>query len=151
MLSGKLIHLIEVHHKDITDRIMREILRHPDLVYLRRLPEAELRERGQTILENLGYWLKAGNEEEIAIKQEAVGRTRFEAEIPLHEAVRALCIVKDKMIEFLEDQGIPRDTLAMYAEEELEHRVSRFFDVLIVHLIRGYEAAWRRSAAHAAA
>lgn len=150
MLSGKLIHLIEVHSKDITDRIVREILRHPDLVHLRQLPEVELRDRGQQILENLGYWLRSTNEEEIAAKQELLGRTRFEAAVPLAEAVLALCIVKDKMIDFVEEQQFPRDTLAMYAEEELEHRVNRFFDVLIVHLVRGYEAAWRR-AAHAAA
>jgi hypothetical protein len=38
----------------------------------------------------------------------------------------------------------------LHAEEELERRVDRFFDELVIHLIRGYEGAWRR-AAHAAA
>jgi hypothetical protein len=149
MLSGKLIHLIEVHHKDITDRIIREIWRHPDLVHIRRLPESELRERGQALLENLGYWLASRNEEELAM-QEAVGKRRFEQSIPLDEVVRALCVIKDNMVDFIEEQGIPKDSLGLYAEEEMEHRIGRFFDSLIVHTIRGYQAASHK-AAHAAA
>jgi hypothetical protein len=145
MLSGKLIHLIEVHHQDITDRIIREIWRHPDLVHLRRLPESELRERGQTLLENLGYWLASGNEEELGKAQEAVAKRRFEQSIPLDEVVRALCVIKDNMIDFIEEQGIPKDTLGLYAEEEMEHRIGRFFDTLIVRAVHGYQAAAHRT------
>lgn len=150
MLSGKLVHLIETHHKEISDRIIREIWRHPDLTHLRQLPEAELRERAQTLLENLGHWLVSGNMMELAKTQEVVGKRRFEQSIPLHEAVRALCLIKENMVDFIEEQGIPRDTLGLYAEEELEHRIGRFVDTLIIHLVRGYEAAWHK-AAHAAA
>lgn len=150
MLSGKLIHLIEVHHQDISDRIIREIWRHPDLVHLRRLPESELRERGQTLLENLGYWLASGNEEELAKAQEVVGKRRFEQSIPLDEVVRVLCVIKDNMVDFLEEQGIPKDSLGLYAEEEMEHRIGRFFDTLIVRTVRGYQAASHK-ATHAVA
>lgn len=150
MLSGKLVHLIEVHQQEITDRLMREIQHHPDLAHVRRIPEAELRDRSQTLLEGLGYWLAADNEEELAKVYEAVGMTRVEQRVPLHEAVHALCVLKDKMIDFVDEQGIPPDALSLYAEEELEHRVGRFFDLLIIHMIRGYEKALER-AAHAAA
>ena len=146
MLSGKLIHLIEVHHQDITNRIIREIWRHPDLVHIRRLPESELRERGQSILENLGYWLASGNEEELARTQEAVGKRRFEQSIPLDEVVRALCVIKYNMVDFIEEQGIPKDSLGLYAEEEMEHRIGKFFDTLVVHTIRGYQAATHKAA-----
>jgi len=40
--------------------------------------------------------------------------------------------------------------VALYAEEELERRVARFFDMLVVHLARGYETEWRH-ALHAVA
>lgn len=150
MLSGKLIHLIEAHHKEINDRIMRELWRNPDLEHLRRLPESEMRERAQGILENLGYWLAAGNSEELAKQQEAIGKKRFEQSVPLHESVLALCILKEKMIDFIEEQGIPRDALAVYAEEEMEHRMGRFFDIMIIQMVRGYENAWRKAASIAA-
>lgn len=149
MLSARLVRLIENHHKQIGDRILRDFARQPDLIHLQRVPETELRERGQVILEHLGDWL-AGNAEELGKKQEEIGQRRFEQAIPLHETVRALCIIKYHVIEFIEEQGIPRDSLGLYAEEELEHRLGVFFDNMIVHLVRGYEAAWHRAARAAA-
>jgi hypothetical protein len=144
MLSARLIHLIETHHKEITERVLREMGRRQDLPHIRRLPEAELRERGRTIIEHLGEWL-VGNEEEMGKRQQAVGRLRFEQSVPLSESVHVLCLVKSTVIDFIEEQGIPLDTIGLYAEEELEHRLSKFFDQLIIHLVRGYEGAWRRA------
>ena len=146
MLSGKLIRLIEVHQQEITDRLLRDIHRYPDLTHLRQLPEAELRERSQNILENLGYWLAQTNEEEIAKKYEAIGKGRFHEGVPLHESVHALFLIKEKMIDFIGEQGFPPDTLELYAEEELERRVGQFFDLLVLRMVRGYEDAWRKAA-----
>ncbi len=150
MLSGKLIHLIEAHQEQIGTNVIDEIRHHPDMVHLRKLPDAELRERGQQILENLGHWLAAGFEMEIARRYENLGKARFEESIPIHESVRALTITKEKMFEFIDEQGIAKTSMDLYAEEEFERRVGRFFDALIIHMVRGSEAASRR-AAHVAA
>ena len=149
MLSARLIRLIEAHCREIVDRVIRQISRQPDLAHVHRLPEAELRERTQVILEHLGDWL-SGNAEELGLKQEEIGMRRFEQTVPLHEAVHALCIVKNSVIEFIEEQGIPQDSLGLYAEEELEHRLGQFVDTMIIHLVRGYEAAWHRAVRTAA-
>ncbi len=146
MLSGKLIHLIEIHHKDITDRVTREIRSDPELPGLRQLPEAEIHERCQTILENLGHWLASGNVETLAQKQESIGKLRFEQGIPLHETVRALCLLKDHTVRFLEEHGLPVDPVGIYAEQELVNRFGRFFDTLVIHLVKGYEDSWRHAA-----
>ena len=150
MLSGRLIQLIEDHQEQITSNVIREIRRHPDLVHLRNLPDAELRERGQTILERLGYWITAGHETEIAQSYELTGKAYFEASIPVTEPLRALVIIKGKMLDFVHYQAVATTSVDLYAEEELERRIGRFFDGLEIHLVRGYETAWRR-AAHAAA
>ena len=149
MVSGKLIQLIEAHQEQIAANVLREIHKHPDLAHMRRLPDAELRDRGQMILENLGHWL-SGNEAEIEQRYEILGKTRFEESIPLQESVRALSIIKNKMLDFVHNQGMATTSLNLYAEEELQRRVGRFFDELIIHMVRGYEDAWRR-AAHVAA
>lgn len=149
MLSARLIQLIETHHKELADRVLREIWRRQDLPHILRLPEAELRERNRVLLEHLGEWLSS-NEEKMRRLQETVGTKRFEQSVPLHESVHALCLIKNTVIEFIEEQGIPRDTIGLYAEEELEHRLGKFFDQLIIHLVRGYEGAWRRAARAAA-
>ena len=150
MLSGKLIHVIETHQQEITDRLIRDMNRHPELNHLRQLPEAELRERSKNLLENLGYWLAEGNEEEIGRKYEGIGKARFDEDVPLNESVHALFLIKEKMIDYIGEQGFPPDTLELYAEEELERRVGRFFDLLVLRMIRGYESEWRK-ALHATA
>lgn len=150
MLSARLIHLIEAHQEEISTRVLHDIRRHPELSHIRSLQDLELRERGRQILAHLGKWLAEAKEEELAREYEYLGKVRYEESIPLHESVRALYIIKDKMIDFVKEQGVKRDSMELYAEEELERRVDRFFDELVIHLVRGYEGAWRR-AVHAAA
>jgi len=149
MLSGKLIHLVESHEEEITASIVRAIHRHPDLPHLVKVPEPELRDRCGEILKNLGHWLAYSHEEELAREYDALGRVRFEEAVPLDEALRGLWLTKNKMFDFLDAQGLGSDSLALYAEEQLLRRIGQFFDLLAVHLVRGYERA-RRHAAHAA-
>ena len=149
MLSGKLIHLVEAHQEQVAASIIREIRQHSELGHLRRLPDAELRERIQHILENLDDWLAGGFETEIAHRYEELGRVRYEESIPLSETIRALCITKEKMITFVDEQGLTKTFMQLYAEEEFERRLGRFFDTLIIHVVHGYETATRR--AHALA
>jgi len=150
MLSGKLIQMIETHEVDISGRIVRAIRHDPGLAALAKLPDAELRECASEILRNLGHWLTRGNDEKLAREYENIAKARFEESVPLHESIRGVCLIKDKMIDFVDEQGIDCDSVALYAEEQLERHVGRFFDLLVIHLARGYEMAWRRAARAAA-
>jgi len=150
MLSGKLIRLIETHEPDITIGVVSAIRHHPELPHLGSLPELELRERCQEILTNLGHWLARANEDVLASEYEAIGKDRFEERVPLDECVHGLCLIKDKMMEFLDGQGIEPDSLALYAEGQLMRRIGPFFDLLLIRLVKGYERA-RRHAAQVAA
>ena len=145
MVSGRLIRLVEDHKEQIANNVLGEIHKHPELAHIRSLPDAELRERGQMILENLGHWL-SGHEAELERRYEALGEARFEESIPLQESVRALAIVKHKMLDFVHYQGMATTSLNLYAEQELQRRVGRFFDELTIHMVRGYETAWQRDA-----
>ncbi len=145
MLSGKLIHLVEAHQEEIGARIIRDIRRDPSLAHLAGLPEAELRERGRDILQNLGHWLSFGNEERIARDYELLGKTRYQESVPLHESIHGLCLIKYAMIDFIHEQGADRDCVALYAEEEMERRVAKFFDFLVIHMSQGYEVEWRHA------
>jgi hypothetical protein len=143
MLSGKLIRLIENHEEQIGSRIINDIRRDPALGHLAGLPEAELRERGREILQNLGHWLAFENEEKLEREYEGIGKLRYDEAIPLEESIRGLFMIKYRMIDFIHEEGLDRDCVALYAEEELERRVARFFDTLVIHLARGYETEWR--------
>jgi hypothetical protein len=150
MLSGRLVHLIEANSASIIQQVISQIRRDPELMHVSKLPDAELREYGQHLLDRLGDWLAAGTEHELAHYYEDTGRLRFEEGVPLCEAVRGLFLVKNKMIDFVINQADARTYMQLYAEEELEHRVDRFFDILVCHLVKGYEGALRRSARVAA-
>ncbi|MGE5569307.1 MAG: RsbRD N-terminal domain-containing protein [Rhodospirillales bacterium] len=146
MLSAKLIRLISTHREEITARVIRRIRRESGLLELGKLPEAELRERALSIFENLDTWLTA-KKSDLAQTYEELGRLRCEQGVPLHETVHGMQIIKETMIQFVQDQRMTGNTLEIYAEEELEHATDRIFDLMIFHLVRGYEnAMWRRVA-----
>jgi hypothetical protein len=151
MISGRLVHLIETHGDRIIDRVISQIRREPEMVHIRSLLDSELREYGQELLKNLGRWLTASNDDELARRYDRLGRIRFEEDVPLHESVRALCLIREKMQDFVAEQMASKDVMELYAEEELDRRLERFFDLLIIHLVRGYERAWRHATAPATA
>jgi hypothetical protein len=146
MLSGKLVHLIESNWDAIASRVIDQVRREPQMSHTRGLAESELREWGQVLLQNLGHWLSAGNEEILAHQYEHLGKVRHEEDVPLHEAVRGLSIIREKILDFVEDHIASRNSMELYAEEELERRLGRFFDILTIHLVKGYEGALRRAA-----
>ena len=151
MVSGRFVHLIETHGEQIVNRVIHDLRRSPEMAELRVLLEPEVREWREDLIENLGHWLRAANETEIARKYEQNGKRRFEENLPLHECVRAICLVREKMVDYVEDHIAERDTMELYEEEELERRLGRFFDLLIVNFVKGYELALRKSAAPLAA
>jgi hypothetical protein len=149
MLSGKLVHMIESHWDPIMNRVIEQVRHEPQMSHIKALVESELRDWGQTLLQNLGHWLDVGSEEDLSRRYEQLGRLRFEEDVPLHESVHALCIIREKVVDFVEEHIFSKNILELYAEEELERRLGRFFDLLTVHMVRGYEQALHK--AHAAA
>jgi len=145
MLAPHLIQLIERHWEEISNRLIAAIRQHPDMEQLSQRPEVDIKEWCQSILEDLGYLISAPKREEVKRRFEVLGRTRFEENIPLHEAVLRFHLLKDKIVEFVHEQGFPMTSLELYAEEELEHRIGQFFDALVYRLVRGYEDAMKRA------
>ncbi|HEY2980642.1 MAG TPA: hypothetical protein VGJ22_05640 [Anaerolineales bacterium] len=144
MFSSRLIQLIEGHADQITTKIIQQIRADPDLRALGELPEFDLQDKARGILKNLGHWLFS-KDDEIAMHYQRLGRMRFEESVPLHEILRALQIIKENMISFAREQGMAGTAVDIYAEEELEYSVDRFFDHLIYHFVRGYEVALREA------
>jgi hypothetical protein len=143
MLSIKLVELIESNWQEIAERVIRAVKKHPDLPNLAALPDLELREWCQEILQHMGYLLSAKREGEIQRRFQVLGKLRFEEKIPLHEAVLRVHLLKDKVIGFIHEQGFAMSTMQLYAEEELDQRLNHLFDSCVYHLVRGYEDALR--------
>lgn len=145
MLSARLVQLIEGNWEEIANRVIKEIRKNPELATLARKPNEDLRDWSRKILENISYLLTASKEDEVKRRFQVLGKVRFEESVPLHETVLRFHLLKDKIFGFIHEQGFAMDTLHLYAEEELEHRMGRFFDACVYHVVRGYEDARRRA------
>jgi hypothetical protein len=146
MISGKLVHLIETHSDQIINRVVYQIRHDEDMSHIRALLDSELREWNLELLERLAYWLSPANREDLGHRYERLGKLRFEQDIPLHESVRGLCLMREKTLDFVEEHIASNSSVELYAEEELDRRLGFFFDLLITHVVRGYERSLRRAA-----
>ena len=145
MLSHNLIHSIEDHCEEILRTVIEQLCQKKELAHISKLPSSELMDWGRSILKNLGHWLTS-RDETLGRDYEALGKLRFEESVPLAECVLGLQALKHRMVDFVRGRGFARSSLEIYAEEELEHRVNRFFDDLTYHMVKGYEDALRKAA-----
>ena len=141
MVSAKLVHRIEDHWAAISSRLLRSLRQNQKLPHISGIPESEVTETCRKLLHNLGHWLASSSEEELSRLYERVGRERHAAGIPLSEAVRTVQLMKDATLDYIRDEFLVQTSIDVYAEEELEHDLGRFFDLLIYYLARGYEGA----------
>jgi hypothetical protein len=146
MLSGKLARLIEDHSEQIAKAAIRAISGNPNLKHLSSLSDSRLLESWTEILAKLTRWLEPSQREALGREHEEAGRLRLEQGIPLHESVLALQLVRNQTVEYVAQQELDRNYIELYAEEELERWLANFFDFLIYHLVKGYEAALREKA-----
>ncbi len=147
MISGKLVHLIETNAEQILKRVIYQIRHEEDMSHIRALLDSELREWNVELLEGLSHWLSPANKDDLANRYERLGKLRFEQDVPLYESVRGLCVMREKTLDFVEEHIASNSSVELYAEEELDRRLGFFFDLLITHMVRGYERALRRAAA----
>ena len=138
MVSFTLMQVLEDHWEQLSASVIRQMRSDIELKHLAALPEGELNRRAKEIMKCFGEWLKGNGN--IAQRYEEIGRTRFEQGIPLHELVRCLQMIKQRMINFVREQGAD-SAVKIFAEEELEYTIDRFFDQTVYHSVRGYEAA----------
>ncbi len=141
MVSAKLVHQVEDHWEAISSRLLRLLRTTQGLPHYHSVPESEVREMCRRILHNLGHWLVSTSEEEVAIYYERVGRQRQKDGMPLSEAIRGVQLMREACMDYVRDESSIQTGLDLYAEEELECQLARFFDLLTFHLARGYEQA----------
>jgi hypothetical protein len=144
MLSSRLIQYIEDHCEQITQRVIRKARQDPKLKELQRLGDAELRERCEEILRNLATELVSGETRTLSEHYESLGSRRCHEGLPLAEIVHALHLIREEIVAYVRDQGVGQTSVDLYAEEELENSLARFFDIIVYHVVLGYEARHTR-------
>jgi len=141
MVSAKLVHQIEDHWESISGRLIRRLRQQHGLPHISRTPDSEVTEACRRVLHNLGHWMVSSSEPEIARLYERAGQERFAQAMPLSEAIRSVQLMKEATLDYIRDEAFVQTSVDLYAEEELENQLGRFFDLLIYYLARGYEEA----------
>jgi hypothetical protein len=139
MLSRRLIQMIEKHSDEIAQQVLDEVRKDKILRRYHELPDALVRSRFENVAVHLGQWLAESDEPTLARHFEALGRERFEEQVPLYEVIHAAQIFKRRLLEFTREHCFESTPIEVHAELELERLLSAFFDRIVFHTARGYE------------
>lgn len=61
----------------------------------------------------------------------------------MHDVVRTLQIIRQCAVDYVRENVVD-NAVALMAENDLEYSVDRFFDLVIYHVVKGYEGALRQ-------
>jgi hypothetical protein len=147
MFSTRLIHVIECKGDEILDRVADQLRREPLMTQRKFIQDFELQGLCSDVLHHLGDLLSSGNTHDMAHRFERFGALCFYQAIPLQEAMRALSMLREKMLDVAQENMLSNSSIELYAEEELDRRLGRFFDHLAIRLARGFEDAVRHPSA----
>ena len=150
MIAAKLVELIEIHAGQLTSDVADDLATNERTRGFAAVRRQDLEMRIFQILNHLGNWI--GEPGSVTVQAEFAewGRRRFDEGIPLSELVYAVIVLKDHLRRYISDNGLvdasfPRvETdyvlpLHLHSLQELNIRVSHFFDEAVYYLARGYE------------
>ena len=138
MISMIQVHFIELHWEAIARRALARI--REEVPNSHALPDAVILQRVSELFGHLGDWLAAIDPEAIAARYEQVGRERAERQ-HLCDLVRGFQIIRQCAVDYARDHQVSESSVQLRSESELEYRIDRFFDMVIYHVVKGYERA----------
>jgi len=140
MLAHTLPQLVQDHRQQVVRTALDRLHREDELTGLHS-DACDFAEWFDAIVAALERWPAIAIDDDQEQEQRAFGARCARLGVPLHHVVRAVHILKSKIVDFARAQGVGRSSLEVYVEEELENRVSFFFDWLVYQVILGYESA----------
>ncbi len=156
MIAAKLVELLESHAGRFTSDVVRDLVTNERTRGFRAVDPDELEQRIFQIVQHLGNWIGDPNSEMVHAEFSEWGRRRFEQGIPLSEVMYAVIVLKQHMRRYFLDNGLV-DTAVPHVDsdyvlpihlhglQDLNARLSRFFDEALYYLACGYEAETRRA------
>ena len=155
MIGEKLVELIELHASRLTGDIAEDLVTNERTRGFRAVRRQDLEQRIFQIVHHLGNWIGDPKSQSVQAEFADWGRRRFDQGIPISEIIYAVIILKQHMRRYIADNGLvdasfPRVegdyVLPMHLSslQDLNARVSDFFDQAIYHLARGYEEEAQR-------
>ena len=156
MIAARLVELIEIHARELTSDVARDLATNERTRGFGAVRQEDLEQRIFQILNHLGNWIGEPRSETVQAEFIDWGRRRFDEGIPLSQLLYAAIIIKQHLRRYISDNGLvdasfPRVEndyvlpLHLHSLQELNIQVSRFFDEAVYYLARGYEQRARDS------
>jgi hypothetical protein len=141
MLTTKLVQLIEDHRDAIAEAAIGRMHTDPGMPTVGALPGDRLSRWGTELAGVFRLWVEDPGQEALANRYRQFGRDRFREGLPLAELIRACHIWRECSVTHLRNQGFEQTSFDIYIEEEVEHDLASFFEMIVYHMTRGYEEA----------
>jgi hypothetical protein len=142
MISQNLVHLIETHARDLSQRWLKEVRVSPHTPTYRTFSEGRLLDRVYDVYSHLGRFVGHENHEaEVERAFYTLGAERFAEGFHLSEVIEAQHLTKRVLWRFVLEQGFFDSAVQLYQTLELYNRVVSFFDSAGYHTVRGFEQA----------
>ena len=139
MFPQTLPQLIQDHRDQVVNGALERIGREPELGNLLE-GGCDVSDWFHRIVASLDRWPAIATDDQAEQLHLSFGESCARNGIPLHQVVRGLHLLKSRIIDFAHSQGLARNSLEIYVEEELENRTSFFFDWLLYQVVLGYES-----------
>ena len=156
MIAAKLVELIEIHAPQLTRDVARDLATNERTRGFRGVHAQDLEQRLFQLLNHLGNWIGDPQSPMVRAEFSDWGRRRFDQGIPLSELISAVIILKQHLRQYIADNGVvdasfPRVEhdyvmpLHLHSLQELNARISQFFDEALYELARGWEEQARQA------
>ncbi len=149
MLATRLVHLIESHADQLSQRLIHKLEHDPHCSELRKVPMEELQARSYEIYRHLADWLVRKTEADLQQAYVEIGARRARQNVAFSHVLYALAATKEELWRFLQEEGIVTKPIELFGEMELFRMLDQFFDRALYYAATGYEQARRASAAAA--
>lgn len=143
MLAGYLIQTLERNSDKLADALVRDLTTNERTPSYRRLQTEDLRERTHAIYRHLVDWLTEGSDVRIATTFEALGRQRFDEQIPLEELVYAIILTRRHVRASVSRLDEIESAIELHYVIDLHAMIDLFFDRALHATVTGYEQSRR--------
>jgi hypothetical protein len=140
MIYMKVLDEIKANVQELSKRVVKDFLSREETKSYRKFSEEFHLERVNDIYSDLISWLdrekpKANTEK----YYKELGKKRLQADIPLHETIMYLMLIKRHIWLFVLENHLLDTTYESTKALELNNRIVLFFDRAIINVTIGYE------------
>jgi hypothetical protein len=140
-ISHTLAQLVQDHREELLSATLSRLQREDEAPLLLLVGKEKLFHWFDEIVVEMERWPGVVDDEQAGRLHREYGAWCARQGVEPHELVRVMHVLKSKIVDFARSQGLDRNSLEIYVEQELEHSVSFLFDWLLYQAVLGYESA----------